>query len=241
MQSVNDWIQTSVKPFLKQSSEEEDYHSFMRDEIRPILKDPNVFYSCADGVIVYNRVLTTPKQKVDIKGVPYSIDDILGKPGLVTGPALICGVFMTFADIHLNRVPYTSILDYEPLDPIESYNLSMDATEKRLFGLLRPHKFKPSHEVDYLKNNARMLNRFYIPQLDYTYYIVQIADYEVDVIQPFSVEQHRVVHQGDRFSFVRWGSQCDLILPLRKDLTIKPIAPDMVHVKAGVDKVIQFI
>lgn len=72
-------------------------------------------------------------------------------------------------------------------------------------------------------------------------FMKQIADYEVDVIQPFSVEQHRVVHQGDRFSFVRWGSQCDLILPLRKDLTIKPIAPDMVHVKAGIDKVIQFI
>ena len=43
--------------------------------------------------------------------------------------------------------------------------------------------------------------------------------------------------QGDRFSFVRWGSQCDIILPLRKDLNIQPLIGKDFHVEAGVDRV----
>ena len=43
--------------------------------------------------------------------------------------------------------------------------------------------------------------------------------------------------QGDRFSFVRWGSQCDIIMPLHKDLKIEPLIDSDMHVEAGVDKI----
>jgi len=241
MQTLNKWIEGSVKPFLKQSSEEEDYHTFMRDELRPIVRDENVFFSSADGVILYNKIVNSPKVKVDIKGNPYSIDDIMGEEGIIDGPALVCGIFMTFADIHLNRVPYDSILSFKMIDPIESFNLSMDDIENKIFGDLRGKKFADSQRTLYTKNNARMQNRFYIPRLDYSYYIVQIADYEVDVIQHFTTKQNQVFHQGERFSFIRWGSQCNLIMPLRDDLKIKPLIPPMLHVKAGLDKIVQFV
>lgn len=241
MEKLDSWIKTSVKPFLKMSSEKEDYQYFLRDELRPIIYDENAFYSCADGVVVYNKILQSSRQKIDTKGVKYSVDEILGKDDIINGSFLICGVFMTFADIHLNRVPYSSIINYEMLDPIESFNVSMDATEQRIFGDLLKRKFEKPRENQYLKNNARMLNRFYIPSLDYSYYIVQIADYEVNVIQHFTTKQKTLFHQGERFSFVRWGSQCDLIMPLRKDIDIKPIMPSMVHVKAGIDKVASFV
>ena len=241
MEKLDAWIKSSVKPFLKLSGEQEDYHYFLRDEMRPIICDENAFYSCADGVVVYNKILRSGNQKIDTKGVEYSVNDVLGKEGLLDGPFLICGVFMTFADIHLNRAPYSSIINYEMLDPIESFNISMDATEERIFGDLKIRKFEKSRENQYLKNNARMLNRFYIPSLDYSYYIVQIADYEVNVIQHFTTKQKSMFHQGERFSFVRWGSQCDLIMPLRKDIKIKPLIPEMVHVKAGIDKVASFV
>ena len=86
-----------------------------------------------------------------------------------------------------------------------------------------------------------MLNRFYVPTYDYTYYIVQVADYDVNTILPFATEQNRMMLQGDRFSFIRWGSQCDLILPLRKDLNIQPLIGPDYHVEAGVDKIASFL
>ena len=113
MEKLDAWIKSSVKPLLKLSGQQEDYHYFLRDEMRPIICDENAFYSCADGVVVYNKILRSGSQKIDTKGVEYSVDDVLGKEGLLDGPFLICGVFMTFADIHLNRAPYSSIINYE--------------------------------------------------------------------------------------------------------------------------------
>jgi phosphatidylserine decarboxylase len=242
METIEKWLESSVKPFLKQSTEKEDYDSFMRDECRPIIKDEKNFYSCADGVVLYNKIVKNCDVEVEVKGVPYSVNEILGIDDMVEGPALICGVFMTFADIHLNRVPYSGLHTWKMLQPIESFNMSMDATEEKLFGDLRRGRVSPRNFNNrYLQNNARCLNRFYIPEYDYSYYIVQIADYDVDVIQHFNMIQNKVAHQGNRFSFIRWGSQCDLVMPLRKDLNIKPLIKPMFHVEAGVDKVASFI
>lgn len=239
MEYIDDWIISHARPFLKVSGEKEDYQLFMRDEIRPIIKDPSSFYASADGIILYNKVVR-PNQKVaEVKGIPYSPNEILGCDDILTGPVLICGTFMTFADIHLNRVPYSGQLDYTKVEPIESFNYPMDWMEKDIFGDLERYKKFPKNNK-YVKQNARMRNRVYIPHLDYTYYIVQIADYDVDVIQHFDQKQKKFVHQGDRFSFIRWGSQCDVILPLRKDIKMKPLIEPLWHVKAGVDKIISF-
>jgi phosphatidylserine decarboxylase len=240
MQDLKTWREQKVKPFLKQSTEQEDYVSFMRDEVRPIIKNERVFLSAADGVVLYNQIVRSPKQTVPVKGTNYSIDDLIGEEELITGPALVCGVFMTFADIHLNRIPYSGILEYKKIDPIELNNMSMDEMERDIFqGLDITHY--SSKPADYVRHNARMRNKVYIPSLDYSYYIIQIADYEVDVIQHFDQKQQKKVFQGDRFSFIRWGSQCDLILPLRKDLNIYPLIKPMMHVEAGLDKIINFI
>jgi len=239
METIKSWLDTTVKPFLKQSTEEEDYQSFMRDEPRPIIRDQNNFYSCADGIVVYNTRVKNGNAKLEVKGVPYTVNEVLGQD-LIDGPALVCGVFMTLADIHLNRVPYDAIHTFKMLPPIESFNMSMDEIEERLIGSLFRGRIRPGVGFKYLKNNARVLNRFYIPKYDYSYYIVQIADYDVDVIQHFHMRQNTRVHQGNRFSFIRWGSQCDLVMPLRNDLKIKPLIGEMMHVKAGVDKVATF-
>ena len=242
METIEKWLKNSVKPFLKKSTEEEDYVTFMRDECRPIIKDERNFYSCADGIVLYNKIVKDGDAKVEVKGVPYTVNEILGVPDLIEGPCLIAGVFMTFADIHLNRVPYNGLHTFRYLMPIESFNMSMDATEEKLFGSLRRGRISPKNVGNkYLKNNARMLNRFYISEYDYSYYIVQIADYDVDVIQHFHSRQNHMCHQGDRFSFIRWGSQCDLVMPLRKDLNIKPLIQPLYHVEAGVDKIASFL
>jgi phosphatidylserine decarboxylase len=237
----DEWIKKVAKPFWEKSTELQDYQLFLRDDPRPIIQDPNNIYSCADGIVLYNKIVKNAQEKVEVKGVPYSVDDIMGKD-LIDGPCLICGVFMTFADVHINRVPYTATLEYERIDPITTMNWSMDAQEEKIFGGKVPHGRKIKGVANqYLFNNARMLNTFYVPEKNYKFYVVQVADYDVNAILPFATQQRRMMLQGDRFSFIRWGSQCDLILPLRKDLNIQPlIGPDM-HVEAGVDKVASFV
>ena len=157
----DEWIKKVARPFWKKSTEEQDYQLFMRETPRAIVYDTNAFYSCADGIVVYNKIVKSAQEKVDLKGVPYSIDEIMGED-LIDGPCLICGVFMTFADVHVNRVPYTSTIEYKRLDPISTMNMSMDAQEEKIFGTKIKHgKVVKGVKNQYLYNNARMLNTFY--------------------------------------------------------------------------------
>ena len=157
---------------------------------------------------------------------------------------------MTFADVHVNRVPYGGVLKYKMTQPIRTLNFTMSFDEEKIFGKKIGPRFRRQDIVNevgtkvenlYLYNNSRMINTFYVPELDYKYYIVQVADYDVNTILHFSPFQDKLAFQCDRFSFIRWGSQTTMVFPLRKDLNIKPLIPKDMHVKAGLDKVASFL
>jgi phosphatidylserine decarboxylase len=95
------------------------------------------------------------------------------------------------------------------------------------------------NNLEYLKYNERMLNTIYSPQLDYTYYLVQIADEDVNVIAPFINDQNAPVSQNERFSLIRWGSQVDLVLPLDERYDFDLVLPNEMHVNAGLDKLVK--
>jgi phosphatidylserine decarboxylase len=141
---------------------------------------------------------------------------------------------MSFYDVHINRIPYAGILQYEGLDPIESTNKPMLAVEKDILNAV----INPNN-LEYLKYNERMLNKIYSPQLDYTYYLVQIADEDVNVIAPFINDQNAPVSQNERFSLIRWGSQVDLVLPLDERYDFDLVLEDTMHVNAGLDKLVK--
>ena len=88
-----------------------------------------------------------------------------------------------------------------------------------------------------------MINKIYAPELGQHYYVLQIADYDVDSITPFQLKQNRPFGQNQRFSQIRYGSQVDLIVPLRDPLTVRfrfvPNLEPGMHVEAGVDPLIQ--
>ena len=84
-----------------------------------------------------------------------------------------------------------------------------------------------------------MLNKIYSPQLDYTYFLVQIADEDVNVIAPFINDQNAPVSQNERFSLIRWGSQVDLVLPLDERYDFNLVLQDEMHVNAGLDKLVK--
>ena len=83
-----------------------------------------------------------------------------------------------------------------------------------------------------------MYNKIYNSSLDYTYYIIQIADEDVNVIAPFK-QQGDLCTQNERFSLIRWGSQVELVLPLDSRYRFKTLLDNTMHVNAGIDKLIK--
>ena len=142
---------------------------------------------------------------------------------------------MTFFDVHVNRVPYPGLLSYRDLDPIDTYNHPMLDVEQYILDELRI----PANALEYLHHNQRVLNRVYAGELGQNYYMLQIADYDVDCVTPFDLKQNQPVGQGERFSQVRYGSQVDLIVPLSARFDFTPLQTTGMHVEAGVDALIK--
>jgi phosphatidylserine decarboxylase len=152
-------------------------------------------------------------------------------------PSLVLGIFMTFYDVHINRIPYAGRLCYRELDPIDSYNYPMLDVEKDLLGELPAY----ANHARYLLNNQRLLNRVFSTELQQQYYILQIADYDVDAITPFDLKQNQMVSQNQRFSQIRYGSQVDLIIPLSERFDFEWAIESGYHVEAGLDPVVKII
>ena len=233
-QKLEEWLDTEVEAMQKYSVGELSNTYFFRDPLRPNFIDYEHFYSPADGVILYQKFLEKANDPIlEVKGIDYTLQDILGDKHY-DKPSLVIGIFMTFYDVHINRIPYGGRLTYRKLDPIQSVNIPMLAVEKDILNMA----INPNN-LEYAKNNERMCNTIYNSIIDYTYHVVQIADEDVNVIQHFTTDQNEVFSQNERFSLIRWGSQCDLILPLDDRFNFELQVDDTNHVNAGLDKLVK--
>lgn len=232
--SLQEWLETEVHPFRDKSIAWISQYHFFRDPIRPTYSDTNYFFAPADGVIVYQREVRPEQPIVTIKGKDYSLRDALRDPQF-NQPCLVIGIFMTFFDVHINRIPYSGNLSYKELDSIDTYNHPMLDVEKDLFDDLRI----PTDSLEYLHHNQRMVNRVWSSDLGQAYYILQIADYDVDCITPFDLKQNMPIGQGERFSAIRYGSQVDLIVPLSSRFKFTTLQKRGDHVEGGIDPLIK--
>jgi phosphatidylserine decarboxylase len=233
---LHEWLEQDVHQFRdKPVSWLSQYH-FFRDPIRPTYSDLNYFFSPADGIIIYQQTVRPNECIVEIKGRSYSPRDALRDPHF-DSPSLIIGIFMTFFDVHVNRVPFPGQLSYKELDPLDTYNHPMLDMEKNILDDLRI----PTDAMDYLHSNQRLVNRIYSSILGQTYYILQIADYDVDCITPFNLRQNQPVGQCERFSQVRYGSQVDLLIPLSPKFDYITLQHTGDHVEAGIDPLIKLV
>jgi phosphatidylserine decarboxylase len=236
-QILSEWLTNDVKKMQGQSVRWLSQNYFFRDPPRATFVDPTFFFSPADGVILYQRVVDPATDAiVDIKGRPYGLRDALRDPTYAL-PSVVIGIFMTFYDVHVNRIPYSGFLRYRHLDPIDTYNHPMLAVEKEMLEASRP-SFR---EAEYLHHNQRMVNRIESTQLGQPYYVLQVADYDVDCITPFDVRQGQPRLQGERFSQIRFGSQVDLIVPLSDRWEFEFVQEVGYHVEAGVDPVLKIV
>ena len=178
--------------------------------MRNILYDPSLLYSPADGVVLYAHDVVKPDDFLEIKGKEFTLSDILNDPKY-DQPSLVVGVFMTSYDIHVNRVPTNAYyLEERPTDSIYTHNDSMLTVENDLFTEFGYDR----EDLGYIFANERKISTFYSPQVGGRFYIVQIGDKDIDVIQNWGVGNH--LFQGERMGAIRWGSQVDLIIPLGK-------------------------
>ncbi|MGW6455345.1 phosphatidylserine decarboxylase [Streptomyces sp. NPDC055078] len=207
---------------------------FFRDPRRPRFVDPDFFYSPADGIILYQKVVRADEQVIDLKSVDYTLQQALRDPDYQRD-SLVIGIFMTFFDVHTNRVPYSGYLSYRLAEPIATYNRPMIAMENSILEDLRID----FGSAGYLQHNQRMISEVHSPRLGENYYILQIADYDVDCILPYRLKQNSSYLQGERFSQIRYGSQVELVIPLSDRYTWEPVQPDGWHIKAGIDPLVR--
>ncbi len=231
---LREWIKTDVASVRQRPMRWLSEEYFFRDPIRPLYADSSYFYAPADGVILYADVVKADEPIVDIKGRNYTLQDAMRKEEYEK-ESLVIGIFMTFYDVHINRIPYSGRLSYEELETISSHNFPMLDVEKSLVDVLKPS----TADAEYLFNNQRILNTVFSMELAQEYYILQIADYDVDCITPFRLKQHRSFTQNQRFSQIRYGSQVDLIIPLSERFEFTPLLEVGMHVEAGVDPLIK--
>jgi len=234
--SLRDWIETDVARVKDKPLGWLSQHYFFRDPIRPIFSNTSFFFAPADGIVLYQKTVMPDASIVDIKGKSYSLRDAM-RDDTYANESLVIGIFMTFYDVHVNRIPFPGRLAYKELDPIDTYNYPMLDIEK---GLVEDLKIA-IESAKYLHNNQRMLNRVYTPELKQYYYILQMADYDVDSITPFELKQNRPFAQNQRFSQIRYGSQVDLIIPLSEHFDFVPIIEAGVHVEAGIDPLVKIV
>ena len=232
--TLHDWLETDVEQYQDKSVAWLSQFHFFRDPIRPTYSDLGWFFSPADGIIIYQRRVRPNEAIVELKGKTYSLRDAL-RDQHFQAESLVIGIFMTFFDVHVNRIPYPGQLSYKELDPIDTFNHPMLDVEKHILQELRI----PTDALHYLHPNQRMVNRVYSSQLGQSYYLLQIADYDVDCITPFNLKQNQPVAQGERFSLVRYGSQVDLIVPLSTRFDFETVQNTGDHVEAGVDRLIK--
>jgi phosphatidylserine decarboxylase len=233
-EDIKAWSARVKKTATGMGREKEDHEWFFRDPGRPMFADNTLFMSPADGIIMYQtKVADMKKPVLEVKGKMFTLPELMDDTEF-DKPSLVIGIFMTEFCVHVNRMPTAGVLRYELHDTLGTTNLPMLQTQK---GLLRG--IIPDTAVDYIMQNERMVNRVYNSFLDYSYYMVQIADDDVDVIMPFSTVQNRVYGQCQRFSLVRWGSQVDLVLPLTDKFKMNLRQKELVHVEAGTDPLIE--
>ena len=234
--TLREWLEADVEAVRRKPMRWLSEEFFFRDPSRSIYSDSSYFFAPADGIILYVKQVCPDQPIVDIKGKSYSLCAGMRDEGF-DKESLVIGIFMTFYDVHINRIPYAGYLSYKELDPIDTYNYPMIDVERDLLDEIIPY----TRNAGYLFNNQRMLNRIFSIDLGQHYYVLQVADYDVDSITPFRLKQNQPFAQNQRFSQIRYGSQVDLIIPLSDAFEYQPLLQQGMHVEAGVDPLVRIL
>jgi len=209
---LQQWLDTEVASVKEKPPRWHSELYFNRIEIRPAFMDSQYFFTPADGVIMGAwEHIDADDNLIDNKGKQMTLRELMANDDL-EGDFLVVSVFMTYYSQHQNYMPYSGIRLWEELPPVQTNNLPMLYVEKELLkGVVNP-----AFEVDYLKNNGRELSTVYSPKLAQDYYMVRVADYDVDNILNWRHDQ-KFFQQNDLFGMIRYGSATFLIIEQKEE------------------------
>ncbi len=193
---------------------------FFRDPQREIPKGSNIV-APADGTIVYANICEDGYAPMAIKkGKRIRLAEI-AKTGLPQGKLCHVGIFMSFFDVHVNRMPIDGRLEF--IKHHQAKNSSMNGMGLRKYLRLGPLCKNAVHIFENERKTTRINGEFPV-------YVIQIADAYVSNIQCF-VKEGEMMKKGERFGMIMMGSQVDLIFPYRDGMKI--LVKEWEHVKAG--------
>jgi phosphatidylserine decarboxylase len=171
-------------------------YRFYRDPTRTAPNRNDVVVSPADGEVIYLRKSEGGELPVASKrGRHYTLHE-LTKTSLRTEDAWVIGIAMSFLDVHVNRAPIAG-------------RITLSRHFSGLFGSLK-HK-----EMAFENERTTTV----VEQENLQVAMVQIASRLVRQIASF-VQEGEEVTLGQRVGVIRLGSQVDVVLPIRDDLTV---------------------
>ncbi len=212
------WIAQEKKKNAGMSLEEASTKHFFRDPMRVTPSCRDFFFSPADGFVTLLGRFDPETDLIDVKGAQCSLNTLLGPANAIDVPAAACAIFMSFLDVHVNRTPSECVLTRSTQPSLRTLNRPMLFEE---YDLLYDLKIKGS-DMGFMADNDRVVNVCYVPYMRYTYYVVQIADSDVDCIVPLNPDLIHRFNQNERIGSIRWGSMCVLILPLCDRYKFRP-------------------
>lgn len=235
-ETIKEWLKSSDVKRCKANAGNLIAELFHRDPQRRVFIDPTVFYAPADGIVLYALENIKPTEAVaEIKGKKFSVRDLLDDPDY-DYPSLVVGIFMTQYDVHINRMPTSGYVTEEHRTPyLFTPNVSMIFEENDILEEAMPKK----DDLSYLFMNERQILRVYNPKIRNNYYMVQIAEKDVDVILNWGLGKDHT--QGERFGMIRFGSQVDIVVPLTGSRKYELAVQRNQHVLAGVDPIIKIL
>lgn len=183
---------------------------FYRDPER-IAPPGNNIIAPADGKIIYIRKVLAGSVPVTIKNhVSIPLNELTGFNGL-NDDYYIVGTFMYPTSVHVNRSPIEGKVSGSYFT--RGKNKPMTLTWWRAVLGIKPY----DKYSNYIKTNER--NTLIISNGNISAAITQIADIYVNKVECW-VRSGEKLEKGQRFGRIVFGSQVDLLIPIRKDVRV---------------------
>lgn len=172
--------------------------------------------SPADGTVVYVSKVEPRQEVIMIKqGLPATLTDIVRED--LEAPKILIGIFMSPFSVHYNRAPLPGRIDFIHHHPAKLKNYCMASMHWRTVLNQLPLYENSRHIVANERTVTKMAGRFKGEPLPY--YIVQIAGKSVNGIDSY-FSPGMQVSKGAVFGMIRIGSQVDLVVPFRPEMSI---------------------
>lgn len=192
---------------------------FMRDPVRVAPDGDNIIIAPADGKIAYIRKIRDGEVPVSIKSgkkvllkeiTKSSMDDIRN--------GYIVGIMMSFFNVHIQRAPISGQVIDQIHVPGKFFDLKVNGWRM-------------------LREAERNILTLKDPSNNITVIAIQMASNSVRRIISL-VKKGESLNRGQRYGFVKFGSQVDIIIPDLADLEFTIKKGD--HVYAGETVIAKF-